>query len=76
MNRDTLLAHRSLWVHEQTPYRATLTRLEKDERELFEDLVCDRFGEKVRLEQERVSYALLERELNAICLSLADGVEP
>jgi hypothetical protein len=76
MNRDTLLAHRSLWVHEQAPYRATLTRLEKDERELFEDLVCDRFGEKVRLEQERVSYALLERELNAICLSLADGVEP
>jgi hypothetical protein len=63
MNRDTLLAHRSLWVQEQVPYRAALSRLDENEQALFDDLVCDRLGENVRLEQERISYAFLERSL-------------
>ena len=71
MNRETLLAHRPLWVQEQTPYRAALSRLEQDERALFDDLVSDRLGENVRLEQERVSYAFLEKQLRIISFSLA-----
>src|SRR6266436_8874192 len=63
MNRETLLAHRTLWVLEQAPYRAELSHLDPDEQTLFDDLVHDRFGEKVRLEQERISYASLERDL-------------
>ena len=63
MNRETLLAHRSLWVQEQVPYRAALSRLDENEQALFDDLVCDRLGENVRLEQERISYAFLERSL-------------
>jgi hypothetical protein len=70
MNRETLLAHRSLWVQEQAPYRAALSRLEPDEQALFDDLVHGRLGENVRLEQERVSYAFLERSLQAISASL------
>jgi len=70
MNRETLVAHRSLWVHEQAPYRAALSHLEPDEQALFDDLLYDRLGEKVRLEQERVSYAFLERRLKTISVSL------
>jgi len=70
MNRETLMAHRSLWVHEQVPYRAALSHLEPDEQALFDDLLYDRLGEKVRLEQERVSYAFLERRLKTISVSL------
>jgi hypothetical protein len=66
MDRETLMAHHALWVHEQIPSRATLSRLDPDEQALFDDLVNDRLGENVRLEQERVSYALLERSLKTI----------
>jgi hypothetical protein len=76
MNRETLTAHRSLWGREDAPSRTALSRLDPDERALFDDLVHDRLGEKVRLEQERVSYAWLERNLKTIGLSLASGVEP
>jgi hypothetical protein len=70
MDRETLLAHRSLWVQEQAPYRAALSRLEPDEQALFDDLLCDRLAEKVRLEQERVSYSLLQKSLEIIGGSL------
>ena len=76
MNRETLTAHRSLWGREDAPSRAALSRLDPDERALFDDLVHDRLGEKVRLEQERVSYAALERNLKTIGLSLLSGVKP
>jgi hypothetical protein len=56
MNRETLMAHRSLWGREEAPCRAALSRLDHDEQVLFDDLVYDRIGEKVRLEQERVSW--------------------
>jgi hypothetical protein len=69
MDRETLMAHQALWVREQTPSRATLSRLALDEQALFDDLVHDRLGEKVRLEQERVSFAFLERRLQAIGIS-------
>ena len=70
MNRETLMAHRSLWGREDAPCRAALSRLEQDERALFDDLVSNRLGENVRLEQERVSYAFLERSLKTISVSL------
>jgi hypothetical protein len=66
MNHETLMAHRSLWGREEAPCRAVLSRLDPDEQALFDDLVYDRIGEKVRLEQERVSYAFLERHLKMI----------
>jgi hypothetical protein len=66
MNRETLMAHRSLWVREDAPCRTALSRLDHDEQALFDDLVFDRLGEKVRLEQEPVSFALLEKTLRTI----------
>jgi hypothetical protein len=71
MNHETLMAHHSLWGREDVPCRAALSRLEEDERALFDDLVSDRLGKNVRLEQERISYAFLEKQLGIISFSLA-----
>ena len=75
MNRETLMAHRSLWGREDAPYRTVLSCLDRDEQALFDDLVHDRLGEKVRLEQERFSFALLEENLKTIGVSLVSGLK-
>ncbi|GAB3614253.1 hypothetical protein GCM10027415_25930 [Humibacter ginsengisoli] len=56
MDRNTLLAHRERWVIEPAPSDAALSRLTPTEHSLYEDLVSDRFGASVRLEQERVGW--------------------
>lgn len=65
MDRATLLDHRELWGREDADkrYRGAPTRLTAEERALFEDLVDDRLGERVRLEQERVSFTALRAAL-------------
>ncbi|QIM15634.1 hypothetical protein G7067_03120 [Leucobacter insecticola] len=57
MDRDTLLAHESRWGEEPTPTRAELSGLTDAEAALYEDLVTDRYGRAVRLEQERIDWA-------------------
>jgi len=64
MDRETLLAHRSLWVREPQPCRGELPGLFEDERRLYEDLRDDRLGESVRLEQERIAYGWVN---SAVC---------
>jgi hypothetical protein len=59
MDEPTLLAHRQLWVHEEQPFLGELQRLSESERILFEDLKRNRYGDRVRLEQERVAYGHL-----------------
>lgn len=56
MDRETLLAHRDRWVTEDSPATSRLDRLTADEQALYQDLVTDRFGERVRLEQERIDW--------------------
>jgi hypothetical protein len=56
MDRDTLLEHRDRWVAEPTPTSAALTRLTGVEASVYEDLVTDRYADRVRLEQERVDW--------------------
>lgn len=57
MDRPTLLEHRERWGHESTPTRARLDRLSSDEAAVYDDLVTDRLGDRVRLEQERIDWA-------------------
>lgn len=64
MDRGTLLAHQSQWVQEATPTKAALALLDPEEQGLYHDLVNGTLGPAVRLEQERVSFASLERALS------------
>ena len=63
MDRVTLLAHDTQWVREPKQVNAPLPLLDRDEAALYRDLVEDAFGPSVRLEQERVSFAAIERAL-------------
>lgn len=65
MDRVTLLAHRSQWVTEPRPAAGRLDLLDPDEAELYRDLVDGTLGSSVRLEQERISFAAIERALAA-----------
>jgi hypothetical protein len=65
MDRATFQAHRTLWGREPADRRYTgdTSRLTADECALFEDLLTDRCGDRVRLEQERIGYRWLETAL-------------
>jgi hypothetical protein len=65
MDRETLMAHHDRWVSEERPASSFLTRLTRAEQDLFADLVTDAFGERVRLEQERVDWRWAEKRLAA-----------
>ncbi len=68
MDRETLMAHRSLWVREPDGkrYDGEPTRLTTEEYTLFDDLRRDLLGPQVRLEQERIRWGWLELRLAAL----------
>ena len=66
MDRATLLDHRDHWTTEPSPTVAVLDRLDQAESALYADLVSDTYSPSVRLEQERISFAALEK-------AVADG---
>jgi hypothetical protein len=61
MDRATLLGHRDHWVTEPSPTTATLDRLDQAESALYADLQANAYALSVRLEQERVSFAVIEK---------------
>ena len=63
MDHATLHAHPRQWVEEPTPTRQLLPHLTQAEAALYRDLIEDRFGTRVRLEQERVRFSLLRQAL-------------
>ncbi|CAN5625708.1 DUF3322 and DUF2220 domain-containing protein [soil metagenome] len=63
MDRAALLAHRDQLVTEASPTAGALPHLTRDEQALYHDLVEDRYGPSVRLEQERIRFSLV---LNAL----------
>lgn len=63
MDYTTLLAHRDQLTSEPSPTNAILHHLTVEESDLYRDLVEDRYGSAVRLEQERVRFGLLRDAL-------------
>ncbi len=63
MDRQTLVEHRDRWGREPAPTAARLDRLTPDEGALYVDLVADRMGEAVRLEQERLDWSWVTARL-------------
>lgn len=67
MDEATLLAHRALWVDEPTPHAAeTIEHLDAAEEALYRDLRADRWGVRVRLEQERIAWDLAWQRITAV----------
>jgi hypothetical protein len=63
MDHATLLAHPRQWAEEQTPTNRSLPHLTEAEATFYRDLIEDRYGHAVRLEQERVRFSLLRHAL-------------
>lgn len=63
MDERTLLDHRELWGIEERQESAELALLKGEEREVYDGLRQGRWGERVRLEQERVGF---ERVLDVL----------
>ena len=66
MDRETLLAHHSLWGREQVQASHDLPRLTKDEKALYDDLRDNRIASQVRLEQERIGFRWLQTRLGEL----------
>ncbi len=64
MDRATLIDHLSHVVVEERPTDAPLAALTDAEAAVHRDLIEDRFGPKVRLEQERIRFAALRGALS------------
>ena len=59
MDQQTLLSHKPLWGVEAQPEIGPLARLNAEESFLYEQLRQNHWGERVRLEQERIKFDLL-----------------
>ncbi|HJR38937.1 MAG TPA: Wadjet anti-phage system protein JetD domain-containing protein [Nocardioidaceae bacterium] len=68
MDQQTLLTHRDRWVREGRPATSSLTRLTPAELDLYMDLVTDRLGRRIRLEQERVGWTWATSALQKVLL--------
>jgi hypothetical protein len=68
MDRETLMAHRVLWVKEDAPSNEALNRLTPSEQAVYDDLRYNQLGEQVRLEQERISFGWLKKTLQTLTL--------
>lgn len=67
MDEVTLLDHRSLWGTEPQPHRAeVIDHLEAAELALYRDLRRDRWGVRVRLEQERIGWDLAWARIRSV----------
>ena len=66
MDRAILMAHETLWGQEESPVIHDLPRLTPEEQILYYDLRDNRIRYGLRLEQERIGFAFLERALHAI----------
>lgn len=66
MDQPTLLAHRALWGVEMLPETRTLTRLNSEESALYDQLRQNHWGERVRLEQERIGFDFLRDVLRQL----------
>lgn len=63
MDEETLLAHQSFWEMEERPATHELTRLTSAETNLYDGLRTNRWGQGVRLEQEKISMAYAKKVL-------------
>ncbi len=76
MDRATLLAHRAQWTDEPQPTLRELSRLNAEERGLYDDLRWRRLHDSsVRLEQERIGFGRVERAVALVAPMTMESVQ-
>lgn len=67
MDRATLLESESQWGVEEKQTLRDLSRLNQEERALYDDLRDNRIRKNLRLEQERIGFRRVESTISALC---------
>ncbi|MFG0249205.1 MAG: Wadjet anti-phage system protein JetD domain-containing protein, partial [Phycisphaeraceae bacterium JB051] len=65
-NQEMLLAHRHFWVDEPKPESSNLQCLNVEEYALYDQLRRDYWGDRVRLEQEKIGFDFLIKALQEL----------
>ncbi|MBW2186024.1 MAG: hypothetical protein JRG71_06360 [Deltaproteobacteria bacterium] len=75
MDKETLLLHKSLWVKELDDKRcvAQLNYLYPEEQQLYQALQENDLGHNIRLEQERITFSLVEKKLTDLEFVVESG---
>jgi len=66
MDRTTMLEFKTLWGTEEKQVLHDLSRLTREERELYDDLRDNRIRSNLRLEQERIGFTWVEAALTGL----------
>lgn len=66
MDQELFLAHRQFWVDEPKPESASLQRLNAEEYTLYDQLRRNHWGDRVRLEQEKIGFDFLIKALREL----------
>jgi len=66
MDRETLMAHEALWGSELSQANRRLEHLSDEEAALHQDLIDNRYGDRIRLEQEQIDYGFMLAKLGAL----------
>ena len=66
MDRATLLSHKAHWTKEKSAVPTVPAGLTGDEKALMKDLIENRYGENIRLEQEFILYFRLQECLDSL----------
>ena len=66
MDRATLLAFEPQWGREEKQTQRALSRLNAEERALYDDLRENKLGQILRLEQERIGFGWVENALTLL----------
>ena len=66
MDKETLLSNISLCSEEQKPNRGEIMRLTEEEKDLCTALLANRYGENLRLEQERINFKTVKEVMRRI----------
>jgi hypothetical protein len=72
MDAPTFVAHESCWTHEPKPVSTDLPMLTEPEANLYRDLLEDRYGQRLRLEQERVQFSAVQIAIKRVAPRVAE----
>ncbi len=66
MDRETFLGHLGQWVREPSPTNKVLANLTTSEQAMYQDLLSNRYGSSLRLEQERIRFSKVTRAIESV----------
>ncbi|NNN21530.1 MAG: hypothetical protein HKL80_05950 [Acidimicrobiales bacterium] len=75
MDSETFLGHPDQWVREPSPTNKALANLTTSEQLMYQDLITNRYGSSLRLEQERIRFSRVTRAIESVLWEIGRASE-